>query len=293
MTNVGGGAVTSVLDPLERFWRFFYERQAIWHRRHVLRMSSPWTSDPYLSQFRFCNVIRDLDPGTQVIKEDTANLDVYAKVHATIFYRMVNNRVTWRDLTGVVTSPSQMAVGLRKMRGKTGVWSNAWISTPMSKMADQIIATDYGKLVDLMASKNVTTSQARAVIRSYPGLSGVVGFQISLDLTTLCPRRSADAVYAHTSHHNKGRGDNAGGSVPGALIIKPALDPLETIDRLHKSCYAALEHLELDWAKIAAPEYSDIHLHDVEHAICEFTKYERVRTGMTRNPSRRYKLKTV
>lgn len=277
-------------DPLKRFWQFFYERQSIWYRRHVLELSPPWTSDPYLSRFRFCNVQRDLDVGTQVIKEDVldSDLDAYAKVHAVIFYRMVNNRHTWRNLTGVVTSPSEMLAGLEMMRGKSGVWSSAWISTAMSKMATTIVSTDYSKLVKLIEQGDQPTSAVREVVRRYPGLSGMVGFQISLDLSTVTPRKSADVIYAHSSHHNKGRGDNAGGSVPGALIIKPEMDPVETINRLHKSADAALSYLDLDWQTVASPAHSDIHLHDVEHAVCEFTKYERVRTGKTRNPSRPY-----
>lgn len=46
---------------MDNFWYFLVERMNIWYKRVVLGEPAPWTDDPILQQFKFTNVIRDLD----------------------------------------------------------------------------------------------------------------------------------------------------------------------------------------------------------------------------------------
>ena len=43
------------------YWNFIAERMNIWHKRVILKEPPPWTDDPILQNFKFTNVIRDLD----------------------------------------------------------------------------------------------------------------------------------------------------------------------------------------------------------------------------------------
>lgn len=281
-------------DPEQRFWSFVRERQSIWHRRFVEGRRMPWTDDPYLRAYKFCNVIRDLDVGTQVVKQnviDNPNLTTAQRVHSVIFYRMINNRYTWSSITGNPTNNDEMRAALAMLDGKKKVWSSAWISTPMVKAAPFIVAADYTNLVKVVES-GAPTSAVHREIKRYRGLSGLVGFQICLDLTTISPRRSADAVYSHRSHYNQARGDNASGSWVGASIIDPTRDPEQVIQHLHRRSVLELMDDTTMWEMITPDGYRDLHLHDVEHALCEWTKYERIRNGATPNRSCNYVLKS-
>lgn len=43
------------------YWYFIAERMNIWYKRVILKQPEPWTDDPILQQYKFTNVIRDLD----------------------------------------------------------------------------------------------------------------------------------------------------------------------------------------------------------------------------------------
>ena len=45
----------------DTFWYFVAERMNIWYKRVMLQQPPPWTDDPILQNFKFTNVIRDLD----------------------------------------------------------------------------------------------------------------------------------------------------------------------------------------------------------------------------------------
>jgi hypothetical protein len=54
----------SFKEMLKNFFSFVYERQLIWYKRFVLKEAPPWTDDPILQKYKFCNVYRELDKGT-------------------------------------------------------------------------------------------------------------------------------------------------------------------------------------------------------------------------------------
>lgn len=70
-------------DTTTRIAKFFIERHKIFLRRNLLNREAPWTKDPILANYRFCNIYRELDTVSQwinnnVIKpnEDNPNLPI-------------------------------------------------------------------------------------------------------------------------------------------------------------------------------------------------------------------------
>ena len=107
-----GGASALVAPPLrssvrvDAFYRFLYERQAMWERR-ARGLPPPWTDDPILAYNRFCNVYRELDTGTKFFAAEVARkrpLDRADLVFMAVAYRLLNRVETFRDSpTGVPT----------------------------------------------------------------------------------------------------------------------------------------------------------------------------------------------
>jgi hypothetical protein len=48
-------------EYFDGFWYFMLERLAIWYKRVVLQQPQPWTDDPILQDYKFTNVLRDVD----------------------------------------------------------------------------------------------------------------------------------------------------------------------------------------------------------------------------------------
>lgn len=76
------------------FYEFIYDRQEIWHRRFVQKLPSPWATDKYLQNYKFCNVYRELDACTQHLLDCTIKqpLDIETKIFNIILFRFFNVR---------------------------------------------------------------------------------------------------------------------------------------------------------------------------------------------------------
>ena len=68
---------------------FMQARHAIYLKRKM-NLPKPWTSDPILQDYRFCNVYRELDRETMWIKE---NWREPLKDHSYLFFAMTVARV--------------------------------------------------------------------------------------------------------------------------------------------------------------------------------------------------------
>ena len=85
-------------QPLyDTYWRFAAERQAIFHRR-LDGQPSPWTADPILDVFKFCNAYRASDRVSQfllrdvIYRHDVGADDLLMRV---VLFRLFSKIETW------------------------------------------------------------------------------------------------------------------------------------------------------------------------------------------------------
>ncbi|MFJ4221768.1 nucleotide kinase domain-containing protein [Curtobacterium luteum] len=84
------------------FWRFAAERHRIFEAR-AAGIPGPWTTDPILSTFKFCNVYRAADRVSQhLIREvayaDDVNVDAADLAFQIVAFRTFSNISTWQQL---------------------------------------------------------------------------------------------------------------------------------------------------------------------------------------------------
>ena len=75
------------------FYEFIYDRQMIWHKRFVEKKEHPWSTDPILSTYKFCNVYRELDKGSIYLIDTIINnkkLSLADKFLNCVAYRRFN-----------------------------------------------------------------------------------------------------------------------------------------------------------------------------------------------------------
>jgi hypothetical protein len=86
-------------DVFNLYWEFAHERHAIYERR-VQGLPRPWTSDPILETFKFCNVYRASDRVSQFLIREVAYADDGATELDTIFrivaFRTFSRPATWQ-----------------------------------------------------------------------------------------------------------------------------------------------------------------------------------------------------
>ena len=85
----------------DQYWRFAYKRQSAFLKR-LSSAPRPWSDDPILERYKFCNVYRAADRVSQYLIHDVIYTDVKADP-ADMFFRIVAFRLfsqidTWRGL---------------------------------------------------------------------------------------------------------------------------------------------------------------------------------------------------
>jgi len=89
-----------IREELDRYCYWQTERELIRQRKEVYKMPSPWTDDPILREFKFCQVFREEDRNTRWFREHIRkpmenNPDVFM---ATVIFRWFNHIDTGRTL---------------------------------------------------------------------------------------------------------------------------------------------------------------------------------------------------
>lgn len=88
---------------VKHFYDFVTERYKIHIRKDFLKQKAPWTNNPILLQYKFCNIRREHDRQSQyLIKNISANpcLSIEDKIVNSFYFRAWNNWDTMKDLGG-------------------------------------------------------------------------------------------------------------------------------------------------------------------------------------------------
>lgn len=88
---------------VKHFYDFVTERYKIHIRKDFLKQKAPWTNNPILLQYKFCNIRREHDRQSQyLIKNISTNpcLSIEDKIVNSFYFRAWNNWDTMKDLGG-------------------------------------------------------------------------------------------------------------------------------------------------------------------------------------------------
>lgn len=277
---------------VDEFFNFMIER----HRIYVKKSSGepfPWTDDPILQKYKFCNVYRELDTGTiwcrEHIREPFAD-------HPSLFfniaaYRSVNALETWEEIyeweeavTGVpfmeVYDPERVrhAMKLRKARG-CRIFTNAHMLTGLhaGDKIDQCVDYTFRFLwehrQELEPTPNDSLKSAfdKLIAAKIPAIGKFLAYEIVTDL-----RHTRYLSHAMDKHcwANPGNGARRGiERVMGCYEVGRIRnwDPDYLVQRMVDL---------LDVSRIVLPDWMPkLEMREIEHTLCEFDKYERARLG--------------
>ena len=98
-------------EILDIYWSYAAERQAIFERR-LAGISSPWTSDPILATYKFCNVFRATDRVSQYLIRSVAYRDGECdedRIFQIVAFRIFSWPDTWERLIRSLGHPPRIA----------------------------------------------------------------------------------------------------------------------------------------------------------------------------------------
>lgn len=122
------------INKIQAFFEFIYHRQEIWHKRTILKLAAPWSTDSVFQYYKFCNVYRELDGGTLAISKylSCSDYSPEQKLFNIIAYRFFNRRDTIETLFGGFLNPQDFDAKIYEQRfdevkNSGSIFSNAYL----------------------------------------------------------------------------------------------------------------------------------------------------------------------
>jgi len=279
---------------LDRYCYWQTERESIRIKKESAVLSPPWTDDPILQEFKFCQVFREDDRTTRWfrthIREPMRNEEDV--LMATIIFRWFNLIETGRTLidydllrkwnrkkaiyeitkqpkwiTGayIIKTPN----GMDKVTGVAECVSHIW------KARESILS----RLHENLAKGESSLEATWLILRDYPYMGPFMAYEVVTDLRHTYLLENANDIMTWA---------NAG---PGAMrgLNRLTGRPLDYSRKSHPWC-KEMQDLFKEVKKVLAPSIifrngANYEMREIEGGLCEFDKYSRIYKGEGRTRS--------
>jgi hypothetical protein len=282
------------------FFEFARKRHAIYLNR-TAGHPEPWgNEDPILRTYRFTNVFRELDRTTLWYREHVrSNLETASEqtqVMGTILFRTLNRiqtgevifnqerlgddktPVAWAYLAGDM-SIGELEAYMRAHCPAPWVTGAYIVKTPdgMDKLAGALwIVEEARKRVPATLLERPPESGLQwlhRALQSYPYIGGFTGYEIVSDLRHLPILRKAQDITGPLGWAHAGPGAVRGLNRVMGNQLRSGMSQSVALHLMRQLLEASRDpkHWPSGW-----PVWE---MREVEHTLCEFDKYERVRLG--------------
>jgi hypothetical protein len=276
------------MKRLPKLLEFMCERHEIYLRRKE-GQSKPWTKDEILQRYRFCNVYRELDRTTIWVRR---NIREKFATHPTLWFflcvaRQINHPATLWDMLRAGALPRwdyRSAMQVMRARAQRGevVYGSAYLLVggiqalkPLPKDKPEFtckhvlepIWHDRAKLTPFMDDGLQAVTE---ILSAYFGWGGFLAYEVACDLRyTRYLRGAADRnIWA-----NPGPGARRGLNRLAGRVLQAPLSVPNAVEEMRQI---------KGWLSSRWPYKPALEMREVEHSLCEFDKYERVRLGQGR-----------
>ncbi len=267
---------------------FMQARHAIYLKRKM-NMPKPWTTDPILQDYRFCNVYRELDRETVWIKE---NWREPLKDHSYLFFAMTVARVVnWSPTLEEMRLPIPFDRGdfvrviNKRMALGQQVWTGAYMITThgnaMPKQqyyADRVLKPIWDARKHLCPKDGDTLASFHHRLAAQEGIGSFLAAQVVADTKWHGPLKNARDWWEWAAMgEGSRRGLNRVFDRPYKQRVNPQVWQRD-FDTLWREVNKVIINGRTNLLMIDAQ--------DLQNCLCEFDKYERVRLSQGRPRSR-------
>jgi hypothetical protein len=256
-------------EAFNRFTQFIREREAIRMRREQ-KFKAPWTGDTILRAYHFTNIKREDDRVSRFLFEDwyptTIREDSPRDSWAAIMIaRFVNNPAALAEIAGFIFEREYHDAWMQleeRAESKKKVFRAAYLQPEIKGVTR--LEKIFGIFVPQILAQDISTAsleEAVADLCKVKYFGEFIAGQIALDALNVIPGKWSDSFTYAPIGPGSTRGLNRLRDLP--LTRKLKRDRYEhEISELH-----------------TCPEMNRWRALDLEHALCEWDKYERIRLG--------------
>lgn len=271
----------------KEFAAFIAARDVVRIRKEVAQAPPPWTTDPILQTYRFCNVRREDDKVTQwIAKHWRKKWENHKQLWFAMMVARLFNLPDTLTAIGAYVLPFKLDGMNRELtrRKEAGVknFNAAYIVSTNGRQMDKVdYITDHilkaaWNTRDLISVQSILLADLHGRLMALDGLGSFMAAQIVADVKYAPPWLKASDWHTFAA---SGPGSRRGlNRVMGRPIDTPWKEAEwhETLLELRKES----NNMNLSLNIV-------LHAQDIQNCLCEFDKYERVRLGEGR-PKQRY-----
>jgi len=265
-------------DLTKAFFDFVDERHRIYVRRFIEQEEAPWTHDPVLAKYKFCNIYRELDRGTLFYLNNIAEEpDSKNLIFKTYVYRLINTIKIFEDL-GIPELKGFNAYTyteqLRKYKEEHGkIFNPAYRIFGTFGRGDGDAISELNKtLTELVGTINgieEAVFKGRGMREAWLGLQEVYRVGPFIAYEIIC-----DLLYTKRLPYQENDFANAG---PGALWGLEIIFGKEGRKDPDKHMRLLLKFQD-NYLPAGYPGRR-LNLRDIESSLCEFRKYYNLSSG--------------
>lgn len=271
----------------ETYWYFAAERQAIFERR-ASGERGPWTDDPILQEFKFCNVFRATDRVSQYMIRNVCYPEVPVSAQDAVFqvvaFRTFSWPETWeglRRILGRYPTLEDLASGsfedaLDRLRSEHGkLYTGAFILCANDAFGRHIKHLNHVELFRHMfligdASERILAAQTLeevfGILRGYPLFGDFMAYQTAIDLNY-----SPYVGFSEDDFTKAGPGAIRG--IRKVFEDTDGMSPSDVIMWMVEHQQQEFERLGLTFAGLRGRQ---LHAIDAQGLFCETDKYCRI-----------------
>lgn len=246
------------IGVMGQFWYWISERENIRKAREAGR-PQPWTEDPVLSYYHFCNVHREDDRGTKEIRSIVRHfkVDYWDLPWVYTAARMFNRAST----LAILLNNNWDYEVLKIIRESQTIFHTAYVVSTCGQQMDKV---DYVKeVVDSVKRRHIPTetlAEAHETLMRVNGLGSFLAGQVVADLK--------NHMYLEAASDWQTWSCIGPGSKKGLEYIFPNM-------KVSPSNY---EYLMKELVRMMPTHIKDmnIHMQDLQNCLCEFSKYMRL-----------------
>jgi 5-hmdU DNA kinase-like protein len=270
----------------DSYWYLAAERQKIFHCR-LLGKPEPWTDDPILKRYKFCNSYRASDRVSQylirhvIYGRQAIDLPVEDVFFRVILFRLFSRESTWITLEAETGGVGRKTLGVSRggdildlLRRRRPIYTAAFILSAHNSYNQDSKHRNHLALVhDMLRPGRLGKRLAKAsslqdvyeALVSWPMIGPFLGYQLAIDLN-------------YTEHLNFSENDftmPGPGAVRGLKkVFRDPGDqtPHQLIRRMVDRQEEEFNRLKIDWQNLFG---RPLHAIDCQGLFCETDKYAR------------------
>lgn len=274
------------LKPIERYFYWINERHAIYQKR-IQGFSPPWTNDRILNEYKFTNPFRENDKVTIWMRKNWTKPNGNRSHGEIIFncclFRMVGTTefadehgwaTEWNPIRTKQLIANRLEEGLRTFTGAY-IITNQGLKLPKGEVVVDHFLTPIWESQDKIAEVAKQTNSLQRVqneMCTYRGWGGG-GFMSYEVVTDLSHTSVLDSAGDRFTWANAGPGAKRGLNRIHERDLTKAMKQHEANEEmqnlLQKASSYLLPHIPIE----------EVDMRTIEHSLCEWDKWERVRLG--------------